>query len=74
MTTSQAGSSTSYPPWLKAEETLSLLTIDAPGNGQPMGPTNTLEAEAYHAGVEKIMDHFRELLNEDRRDALVMMV
>ena len=51
-----------------------IVNNDAPGTGPPMGLTNTPEAEVYHTGVEKIMDDFRELLNEDRKDALVMMV
>ena len=51
-----------------------IIDDDAPGTGPPMGQTNTLEAEAYCMGIEKIMDDFRKLLNEDRKDALVMMV
>ena len=51
-----------------------IVNNNAPGTGPPMGPINTLEAEVYCMGIEKIMDDFRELLNEDRKDALVMMV
>ena len=44
-----------------------IVDDDVPGTGPPTGPTNTPDAEAYCMGVEKIMD-------EDRKDALVMMV
>ena len=59
-----------------AEGRRDIVIIDdnAPGTGPPMGLTNTLEAEAYCMGIEKIMDDFRELLNEDRKDALVTTV
>ena len=51
-----------------------IVNDDATGTGLPMGLTNTPEAEAYHVGIEKIIDDFRKLLNEDRKDALVMTV
>ena len=51
-----------------------IVDDDSSGTGPPTGPTNTPEAEAYHMGIEKIMDDFRELLNKDRKDTLVMMV
>ena len=55
-----------------AEDRTDIVIVDddAPGTG----PTNTPEAEVYCTGIEKIMDDFRELLNEDRKDALVMMI
>ena len=62
------------PTMAEGRRDVVIVDDDAPGTAPPMGPTNTLEAEAYHVGIEKIMDDFRELLNEDRKDALVMMV
>ena len=51
-----------------------IVDNDAPGTGPPTGLINTPEAEVYCMGIEKIMDDFRELLSENRKDALVMMV
>ena len=55
------------PTMAEGRRDIVIVNNDAPETGPPMGLTNNPEAEAYHAGIEKIMDDFRELLNEDRK-------
>ena len=51
----------------------SSLMINLPP-GPSGGPINTTEAQEYRDTIEKIFDNFKELLKEDCKDALVVMV
>ena len=42
--------------------------------GPSSGPINMPEAQEYHDMIEKIFNDFRDLLKEDHKDALVVMV
>ena len=51
-----------------------VISNDQSTPGPSSGPINTPEAQEYRDTIEKIFNDFKELLKEDHKDALVVMV
>ena len=59
--------------WLKAVMMLWTSQMIQPNLGHPVA-INTPEAQEYWATIEKIFNNFKELLKEDHKDALVVVI